>query len=145
MTYLRRLLSVALVATCITAIEADAAGKRRSVKTPTAPNAIHGDITGTVVDDVTGAPVVNALVEAGGRDDITNAQGKFELEGVSGAGSLDLVVTRTGYADKHVAITAIGAQPISVRLVPRTTVSVDRKSTRLNSSHSLTSRMPSSA
>jgi hypothetical protein len=123
-TNLRRLLSVALVATCITAIQAEAAGKRRSVKTPTAPNAIHAHILGTVVDDVTGLPVVNALVEAGGRDDVTNAQGKFELEGVSGAGSVDLVVTRTGYADKHVPITTGGDQTITIRVVPRTTVSV---------------------
>jgi hypothetical protein len=123
-TNLRRLLSVALVATCITAVQADAAGKRRSAKHPTAPNAIQADIEGTVLDDVTGQPVPNASVEAGGRDDITNNSGKFELEGVSGAGSVDLVVTRSGYQEKHVAITASGKQTITVRLTPRATVSV---------------------
>lgn len=124
MINLRRLLSVALVATCITAIQADAAGKRRSVKHPSAPNAIQADIEGTVVDDVTGLPVANALVEAGGRDDLTNEEGEYELEGVSGAGALDLVVTRTGYHEKRTPITSGGTLTVNVRLTPRATVTV---------------------
>ena len=123
MTNLRRLLSVALVATCITALQTDA-GKRRSVKHPSAPNAIQADIDGTVLDDVTGLPVPNASIHAGGRSDSTDDQGKFTLEGVSGAGSVDLVVTRTGYQEKHTAITTSGKQSITVRLTPRATVSV---------------------
>jgi Carboxypeptidase regulatory-like domain len=123
-TNLRRLLSVALAATCIAAVQTDAAGKRRSVKHPTAPNAIHADITGTVIDDVTGAPVPNASVEAGGRDDITNAQGKFELEGVSGAGSVDVVVSRSGYNEKRTPITTGGKHTLTIRLTPRSTVTL---------------------
>jgi hypothetical protein len=123
-TNLRRLLSVALVATCITAVQTEAAGKRRSVKHPSAPNALVADIDGTVVDDVTGLPVVNASIEANGETDSTNDEGKFSLKSVSGAGTIDVVVSRTGYAEKHVPITASGKQTINVRLTPRSTVKV---------------------
>lgn len=122
MTNLRRLLSVALVATCITAVQTEAAGKRRSVKHPSAPNAILAEIDGTVIDDVTGLPVVSATVEAGGEHDSTDSEGKFSLKGISGVGSIDLVVSRSGYAEKHVAITTSGKQTITVRLTPRSTV-----------------------
>ena len=123
-TTLRRLLSVALVATCITAVQSEAAGKRRSAKHPSAPNAITAEISGTVIDDVTGQPVVGALVQAGTRRDTTGDDGKFELKGVTGAGSIDVVVSRTGYAEKHTAITSGGQQTVTIRLTPRATITV---------------------
>ncbi|HEY0157247.1 MAG TPA: carboxypeptidase-like regulatory domain-containing protein [Thermoanaerobaculia bacterium] len=125
MTNLRRLLSVALIATCITAVQSEAA-KRRSVKHPSAPNVITAEITGTVVDDATGLPVVNATVVAGEESDVTDNQGKFTLKNVTGVGSVDLVVTRTGYTEKHVAITTSGKQTITVRVVSRSVVTVKK-------------------
>lgn len=121
MTNLRRLLSVALVATCITAVQTEAAGKRRSVRHPASTRV---DITGTVLDDVTSQPVASAVVEAGGRDDTTSANGKFELEGVTISGSVDLKVTRTGYEEKHVTVASGATQNLTIRLTPRATVSV---------------------
>jgi hypothetical protein len=124
-TNLRRLLSVALVATCITAVQSEAAGgKRRSVQPRTPPNQIEAEITVTVIDNVTGAPVANATVEAGETTRATDENGKATLKGVRGTGSINILVKRSGYTEKHASVTEGGKQSVTVRLDPRATVTV---------------------
>ena len=59
----------------------------------------HADraITGVIVDDTTGAPVVGAIVVAGEQEAITDANGAFTLADVP-FGRIDLIVVADGFS-----------------------------------------------
>lgn len=124
LTHLRRLLCVALVAACVVAVPSEAASKRRSVRKTPVQGSFTADITGTVLDNVTGQPVVNARVHAGRVSKTTDEAGKFEIKGLAGAGSITLEVTRSGYVTKTEQVTGNGAHDVTIRVDPLPTVAV---------------------
>ena len=124
LTQLRRLLCVALVATCIAAVPSEAGSKRRSVRKTPVQAQFTADITGTVLDAVTGQPVISARVHAGRVSKTTDAAGKFELKGVEAAGSLTIEVTRSGYTPATQVLTTGGAHDLTIHVTPLPTVMV---------------------
>ena len=93
-------------------------------------------VQGTVIDN-TGEPVIGANIRVSGttRGTITDIDGVFKIE----ASAKDkLTITFIGYLD---AVVSAANTVLKVTLQEDR----DRKSTRLNSSHTLASRMPSSA
>ncbi|MDQ3281027.1 MAG: carboxypeptidase-like regulatory domain-containing protein [Acidobacteriota bacterium] len=118
----RRLLSVALVATLF-ALPSVAQSKRRAVTHPGPAAQTTADISGTVVDAKTNAPVVGATVKVGRISRTTDTAGKFTVKGASGSGStIALEISRTGYDAKTVNV-AGGQQSVTVQLDPHPTVS----------------------
>ena len=117
--FLRRMFLVVLAVTLLTALPSEAR-KRRSVRHPTDGSQLQ--IAGTVVDSVTGAPVVAAKVDSGDGHDTTDSAGRFDLGGVGGT-AIDITVSRSGYATQVVRITQ-SSQNIVVRLVPTATVTL---------------------
>lgn len=122
---LSRLAVIALMAVVI-ATPAAEAQRRRAVRKAPATGTIHiPELRGTVLDEVTGAPVVQAHVSAGGDSDNTDAAGKFRLRDVeAGAGNLVIEVSRTGYATKTVTLTEPPQGEVTIRLQPGPTVRV---------------------
>jgi len=119
-----RLFVVAAVATLIIATPSEAQ-RRRTVRHPTAKVAIAAsEVTGTILDNATGKPVVNARVAAGGKSDTTDAQGKFRIRNLTGFGSFTLQVSRSGYATRTVPLTLADKQDVTVRLEPGLTARV---------------------
>lgn len=121
---LRRLLSIALVATCIAALPSEAAGKRRSVRKTTALGQITGEVSGTVRDSVTNQPVIAAKVQIGSGSKLTNNSGQYKITNVQAVGSIVVTISRTGYVTQTQTITTGGVHTLDVRLVPLPTVSV---------------------
>jgi len=62
----------------------------------TAPAHADRSITGVIVDDTTGAPVVGAIVVAGEQEAITDASGAFTIADVP-FGRIDLIVVADGF------------------------------------------------
>ena len=125
LTHLRRLLCVALVATCIAAVPAEAAGKRRSVRKTPVTGQLTADISGTILDAATGQPVVAARVEAGESSKQTDSTGKFTLKGVTIVGStINVKVSRSGYTTSTLQLNGGGPHNLSIRLSPLPTVTV---------------------
>jgi hypothetical protein len=118
---LRRVFMVVLAATVLLAVPTTEA-KRRSVAKSPAGAPLTIDITGTVLDATTNAPVVGARVKAGNTTRTTDEQGKFSFKGVKGAGFIFLEASRTGYATSSAKVTATG--DVTLRLAPRATVRV---------------------
>ena len=126
---LRRLLSLALAASFLVAVPSFASGKRRAAAHPSAGGHITAAlISGVVIDNVTGAPVIAARVEGGGDSDITDKDGKFDLKNLeSFQGRLDIDVSRSGYTTKRTTYTTSGNQTgVTIRVVPTATVRVRR-------------------
>jgi hypothetical protein len=126
--YLRRTLSFALVAAVLAAVPAvstQAAGRRRAVTPPSATGKLTAEISGTVVDDVTGHPVASARVTAGGRSDTTDSAGKYQIKNITSYhGVINVEVSRSGYTTKKQTLTTGGVQTLTVRLVSAPTVHV---------------------
>lgn len=125
----RRLLTVVLIATAALATAPSyAQGRRRAAAHPTALGKITSPkISGTVLDDVTGQPVVFVRVRVGDRVDTTDSAGKFEVKNVSGfGGSIVVEAARTGYTAKTVQLTTGGEQVVNLRLLPQPTVRVKK-------------------
>jgi hypothetical protein len=120
----RRLFTAAVVAALLIAVPSEAA-RRRAVKPPTAGNKVTATkITGTVLDNATGQPVVNARVSVNRRSDTTDAAGKFELRNIeSFHGVINVDVDRSGYVRKVTTLTS-GQVDVTVRVVPTPTVTV---------------------
>ncbi|HEU4728642.1 MAG TPA: TonB-dependent receptor [Kofleriaceae bacterium] len=82
-----------------------------------APSLAHADrsVTGTIVDDTTGAPVVGALVSVGAAEATTDDSGRFSIPGAP-FGRLDLLVIADGYQAYFGSARAGGT--LAIRLVP---------------------------
>lgn len=119
----RRSLSVALVAICLAA--PSYAQRRRAVAHPSAGIPITAELTGTITDAVTGAPINSVELTAGKRSATTNAAGVYTLRNISGfQGKVAVDVYRTGYARQTINITQNGKQELNIKLVPQPTVRV---------------------
>lgn len=83
----------------------------------TAPSLAYADrsVTGTVVSDATGAPVVGALVAVGTTEAATDAAGKFTVRDAP-FGRLDLIVIADGYQAYFGSARAGGE--LAIRLSP---------------------------
>lgn len=123
--FARRILTAALVATVFLAVPSHA-DRRRAVDPPTAGGKLIAEqISGTVLDEVTGLPVIGARVHAGNRSDTTDSLGKFSLKNVTSYHSLFAVETsRSGYATRIVNLNTGGTQVLTVRVQPAPTVHV---------------------
>jgi hypothetical protein len=117
----RSFLSLLVAVACVVAVSAEA-GKRRAVQHP-GPAAIKIAVTatGTVLDNVTGAPINDATVRIGSRTSRTFQDGKFSVSG-SGFGSVDVEASRSGYQSKSVTLTTAGQHDLVIRLQPTPTV-----------------------
>lgn len=125
----RRMLTVALIATAAFAtVPSHAQGRRRAAAHPTAANKLTSPkISGTVLDDVTGQPVLFVHVRVGDRFDTTDSAGKYEAKNVSSfGGSIVVEAVRTGYTTKTVQLTTGGEQVVNLRLQPLPTVHVKK-------------------
>lgn len=115
--------TVAAIALLVTSIPALAQNpKRRAVQHPsTGGPVIPVVVTGTVIDSVTGQPVVFADVRLGSRSDRTDRSGKFKISTtIPSQGTI--TVTRSGYSAGSQAITGGGTQDFTIRLSPTPTV-----------------------
>ncbi|HVE72553.1 MAG TPA: carboxypeptidase-like regulatory domain-containing protein [Thermoanaerobaculia bacterium] len=119
-----RSLAVALLV--MAAIAVPAFAKNRAVGHRTPPGQFSVPlINGTVVDNVTGQPVIGAEVSAGGnRFDATDTQGRFDLKSVTGFGTIVVTVARSGYQPTTASVTPTGATTLTIRMTstPTTTV-----------------------
>ena len=139
-----------------------------SVAASVAAQAPTGTISGTVLDQVSavlpGATVTVTNAATGATRTVTTSnEGFFQVPSLP-AGSYDVRVEMSGFEPKTYSAQVVTGQTTSVRatlqvggrtetitvagsapLVQLESNSVDRKSTRLNSSHIQKSRMPSSA
>jgi hypothetical protein len=119
----RRLLFVALVATCL-AVPSYAAGRRRAVAHPSPAVALTAELTGTITDSVTGAPINAVELTSGKRTFTTGPSGAYTLKSLSGNDKILVTVYRTGYARQTLTITQSGKQELNIQLVPQPTVRV---------------------
>lgn len=119
---LRRTLSLAVAAAVLAtvpAISTQAAGRRRAVTPPTASGKLIAEVSGTIIDDVTGHPVVAAHVIAGGRSTNTDTAGKYTIKNITSYhGVINVEVSRSGYATKTQVLTTGGKQTLDVRVTP---------------------------
>jgi len=120
---LRSIVAASLMAT-ILAVPAFAQ-KRRAVAHPTAAAKFVVTITGTVVDDVTGLPVRNAIV-TGTFEGVTDAAGKYRLRNVTAFGSIQIKVERSGYVTATKTLRINESPELNFRLTPTQTVTVRR-------------------
>ena len=73
-------------------------------------------VSGTVVDNVTGSPLIGASVTGGGHTVVTNGDGYFLLKGDSTL--TDVVVSHLGYRSRHVRLGDRSSDLHKVRLTP---------------------------
>lgn len=103
------------------------AERRRSVAHPaTSGPKFVVTITGTVVDDVTGLPVRNAIVNAT-FSGATDGNGKFRLRNVTAYGSVQVRVERTGYVTATKTLKINETPDLTFRMTPTQTVTVRRQ------------------
>ena len=96
-------------------------------------------LRGTVIDAQANRPVGGATVRAGATSVRTDGEGRFTID--LPPGTVAVSVEAQGFLSESRPVTVVPGQA----LAPLEILLVDRKSTRLNSSHSQQSRMPSSA
>lgn len=117
-THRLKLVAAALAVVVSIPLFAATPAKRRSVGP--LPDAT---LTGTVVDDATGAPVVAADVTYADRTTTTDTQGKFTLV-VPGGRPTTLSVRRSGYDPATANVTPGGTSSVTIRVKGRATVRV---------------------
>lgn len=124
LNFTRRFLTAALVATVVLVLPAEAAGRRRAAAHPSATNPISAaEITGTVIDDVTGQPVPGVKVRVGNKQDTSESNGSFKVKNITSyQGKIIVEAERTGYALKRLELTTGGTQTLNIRVVPTPTI-----------------------
>ena len=90
-------------------------GKRRSVGHSSNAPTFTATINGTVLDAVTGRPVIAAKVQANERSTFTDANGRFTFRNFTAYGPLTLSATRTGYVTGSTVMNASTETP-TIRL-----------------------------
>lgn len=122
---LRRFSALALFAALFAAQSEGATFKRRAVAHRPPPNQFSKTVSGTVIDAVTGAPVVNMQVSVGARSAFTNVAGQFELSNVAAAGVMIVEFIRSGYAYHSVRLGPSDSGVLNnVRVTPTRTATV---------------------
>lgn len=116
--------ALALAVSALIAIPMFAAPKRRSAAHPTNGNLPTATVSGTVLDAVTGQPVVNAKIEAGDSFTNTTAQGSYKIANIEHHGNLTVTASRSGYTSSSQTITKGGDHTLTFRLQPTPTVTV---------------------
>jgi len=115
-----RVLSLVVLSTLLLALPSFA-GKRRAVGHPTHSTT---EVSGIVLDSVTGEPVVTARVDVGNQHVTTNEEGRFVLNNVDLSQPKTLTVDRTGYASQTVPVSLGSSVNLTIRLVPEPTASL---------------------
>lgn len=125
---LRRLPALALLAALFAATASEAATfKRRAVAHRPLPGQFTKDVSGTVLDAVTGRPVIAMTVTIGTRSVATNANGQFEIAKAAGAGTMVVEFSRSGYVFHTVSLTAASNGALgNVHIAPTKTATVRR-------------------
>jgi len=87
----------------------------------------NGDIQGTIINKETGDPIKDASVTISGETALTDADGKYVVQGISLAENIDVIVTASGYVEYKGIITLDRELVIfNINLVP-----VDSQSARI--------------
>ena len=121
---LRRNVVVALAAALCIAIPAQA-GKRRAVGTrPAGAEFTVDQISGQVLDSVTGQPVAFASLAIGNRRDTTDAEGRFDVKNVRGFGVTTVEVERSGYQPYSAPFRPNDPTILAIRLIPTPTAKI---------------------
>lgn len=108
----KSVIAIALLASSVPAL----AQKHRAVRHSPPPGAaVQYKVTGTVLDAVTNAPVVNATVTLGTASKRTNSQGKFSLTGEFFGTTMNISAARSGYLEGTQSV-ASGTHDITFRL-----------------------------
>ncbi|HUR80368.1 MAG TPA: carboxypeptidase regulatory-like domain-containing protein [Thermoanaerobaculia bacterium] len=119
---LRRTSALALL---VFAVTVPVWAKHRAVGHRNAPDPFSVPlINGTVVDNVTGAPIVGAEVTGGTRVDATDTQGRFDLKVVNGYGSILVTASRSGYQTVTATVTPTSATTLTLRMNPTATTTI---------------------
>jgi hypothetical protein len=126
----RRVLSSFLLVVAL-ALPAVAATRRRAVRVdPPAEGTFTGTVSGTVIDAVTGKPIVQASVTAPGQKNLrkgtSNSTGAFNITNVYGAANITVTAARSGYATNSVVATSQASTGLTIRLTPLATASLTR-------------------
>jgi hypothetical protein len=128
-SHVRRMFTAALlVAVFAVPSHAEAAGRRRAVAPPTAGHQLTAaEITGTVLDEVTGQPVVAAKVQIANRKTTTDTHGAFKVKNVvSYHGVIVVEASRSGYKTNITNLNQGGDRALTLRVQPLPTVRVRR-------------------
>ena len=99
------------------------AGKAASVEVVLAENTTTGTVTGTVINEVTAAPLSNATVTVAGRglSTTTDSTGNFTLPGVP-QGPQTLTVSLSGFNNATKAVTVVAKASVSAGTIALTQI-----------------------
>ena len=101
------------------------AGKRRAVHVSPPAGQISAELSGTVLDNVSGQPVASVKITVGSKSATTNSQGKYSIRNIQYLGtSMTVQAERSGYVSKSVVLTTGGKQVVDFRLDPLATATV---------------------
>jgi hypothetical protein len=104
------------------------AAKRRAVHVSPPAGQINAEVSGTVLDNVSGQPVASVKVVVGSKSGTTNSQGKYSIRNIQYIGSsMTVEAQRSGYVGKSVILTTGGKQVVDFRLDPLATATVKLK------------------
>lgn len=120
---LSRTLAAALLVSAVLAAPVFAA-KRRAVGHRSPGVEFTVNISGVVLDAVTGQPVVGVELGTGTRFDATDTQGRFDLKNATGFGSILVEAKRSGYLPFSTRLTPDSPTTLTINLTPTPTVTV---------------------
>ena len=121
----RRIFAAVFVAAVLAAVPSHAAGRRRAVTPPSASGEVSSpEISGTVLDAVTGQPVASIRVHIGNKSDNTDDAGKFKIKNVvSYQNKFAIETDRSGYQPHRIELATING-PLEIRVSPTPTVTM---------------------
>lgn len=116
----KALVAIAVLSAALPAL----AQKRRAVAHPGQSGPpLQVVVTGTVVDAVTGQPVVFADVRLGNRVDRADRQGKFRIS-TTIRGTQNITASRSGYVSGSLPVSTAGTHDLTIRLASTPTVTL---------------------
>lgn len=122
---LRRISAFALLVTVFAA--APSYAKRRAVAHRSRPVSFTKTVSGTVLDAATGQPVISLSVTIGTRLDITDNQGKFQINNAVGAGQMEVHFDRSGYQSRIIRLNPGDSGVLGVVMLTPTPTATLRK------------------
>lgn len=75
----------------------------------------HGKVFGIVTDKETGRPISGATITIGGKTALTDAQGKYAIEGVPFSDNVDVTITAQGYKE-YKAVISVKSEFLSLNV-----------------------------